>query len=154
MIKWDKIRLIKKWCWWHHFVKMLITDNDVVSIFALSRLLEIDTTLILHKIKALLSDPGNKALFVIDKPHEPWGCTNIKKIFDWTKGSCKGFSAGGGLGSPISTNSIVHMSKSISFFYFNYQIENVSITIKVFLYKRHSNIPMQGLLICVFVINF
>lgn len=52
-------------------MKMLIADNDAVSIFALSRLLEIDTTLILHKIKALLSDPGNKALFVIDKPHEP-----------------------------------------------------------------------------------
>lgn len=57
--------------WWHHLVEMLIADNDAVSIFALSRLLEIDTTLILHKIKALLSDPGNKALFVIDKPHEP-----------------------------------------------------------------------------------
>lgn len=39
--------------WWHHLVKMLIADNDAVSIFALSRLLEIDTTLILHKIKAL-----------------------------------------------------------------------------------------------------
>ena len=57
--------------WWHHLVEMLIADNEAVSIFALSRLLEIDTTLILHKIKALLSDPGNKALFVIDKPHEP-----------------------------------------------------------------------------------
>lgn len=52
-------------------MKMLIADNEAVGIFALSRLLEIDTTLILHKIKALLSDPGNKALFVIDKPHEP-----------------------------------------------------------------------------------
>lgn len=59
------------WCCWHHLVEMLIADNEAVGIFALSRLLEIDTTLILHKIKALLSDPGNKALFVIDKPHEP-----------------------------------------------------------------------------------
>ena len=42
-----------------------------LAFFALSQLLKIDTTLILHKIKALLSDPGNKALFVIDKPHEP-----------------------------------------------------------------------------------
>ncbi len=50
-------------------MEMLIADNEAVSIFALSRLLEIDTTLILHKIKALLSDPGNKALFVIDKLH-------------------------------------------------------------------------------------
>ena len=52
-------------------MEMLIADNEAVSIFALFRLLEIDTTLMLHKIKALLSDPGNKALFVIDKPHEP-----------------------------------------------------------------------------------
>ena len=50
-------------------MEMLIADNEAVSIFTLSRLLEIDTTLILHKIKALLSDPGNKALFVIDKLH-------------------------------------------------------------------------------------
>lgn len=42
-----------------------------LAFFTLSRLLEIDTTLILHKIKALLSDSGNKALFVIDKSHGP-----------------------------------------------------------------------------------
>ena len=39
--------------WWHHLVKMLIADNKAVSIFALFRLLEIDTTLMLHKIKGL-----------------------------------------------------------------------------------------------------
>ena len=35
--------------WWYHFVKMLIADNDAVSILVLSQLLKIDTTLILHK---------------------------------------------------------------------------------------------------------
>ena len=43
--------------WWHHFVKMLIADNKAVSIFTLSRFLEIDTTLILHKIKAYYPIP-------------------------------------------------------------------------------------------------
>lgn len=51
----------------------MVIDED------LSGFLEVDTTLIFCKIKALLPDSGNKALYVIDKPHESWGCTNISK---------------------------------------------------------------------------
>lgn len=42
----------------------MVIDED------LSGFLEVDTTLIFCKIKALLPDSGNKALYVIDKPHE------------------------------------------------------------------------------------
>lgn len=44
--------------WWHHLVKMLIADNKAISIFALSKISRIDATLTLHKIKALLPEPG------------------------------------------------------------------------------------------------
>jgi hypothetical protein len=49
---------------------MLIADNKAISILVLSRILGIDATLTLRKIKALLPESGNKALFVIDKPHK------------------------------------------------------------------------------------
>ncbi|MFR4268701.1 MAG: hypothetical protein ACLT13_12505 [Parabacteroides merdae] len=52
-------------------MKMLIVRiNAVVIDEDLSGFLEVDTTLIFCKIKALLPDSGNKALYVIDKPHE------------------------------------------------------------------------------------
>jgi hypothetical protein len=57
--------------YWHHLMKMLIVRiNAVVIDEDLSGFLEVDTTLIFCKIKALLPDSGNKALYVIDKPHE------------------------------------------------------------------------------------
>ena len=57
--------------YWYHLMKMLIVRiNAVVIDEDLSGFLEVDTTLIFSKIKALFSESDNKALYVIDKPHK------------------------------------------------------------------------------------
>lgn len=61
--------------------EMLIAENKAVSIFVLSHIWRIDTTLMLHKNKSPITHIGNKTLFVIDKLQMLWRYANIRNFF-------------------------------------------------------------------------